>query len=162
MYVSRKTIDSKILLHNIYNKAVNFALCKPAVKSITVSITKIIDNLIVWYNFVKKRSYNDSLNLILKHETCTLTVVNLWLWQIFLENCENSNACKNIEKFFSWLNLPWSWSLKFFLYNDLLKLAMWFFLSLFFWIWNIRVRRQDAETLEFLSFKPNIRYSTKQ
>ena len=75
---------------------------------------------------------------------------NKWKSKDFIiKNCQNSNASENIKKFFSWLNLPWSWWLKSLLCNNLLKLAVWFFFIIY-WTLNIRVNIQRM--LGFLEF----------
>ena len=76
---------------------------------------------------------------LVSFQTCTRELVSFRRWSdhrvtgeegwgyIFLEN---SNACRNIKKFFSRLNLLWLRGLKFSLFNDLDLLKLLFFFSL--------------------------------
>ena len=72
-----KKIVSKLLLHNLIHIIKQLtSFYKPIMKNITVSIK--MKNCRQFNNYVRERSYNDPLSLILKHEARTLTVVNLF------------------------------------------------------------------------------------
>ena len=59
-------------------------------------------------------------------------------------NCKNSNACENVEKSFSWLDLFVTLKIK-----DLLKLVVGSFWSLFHWI----LKKSGHFKFQYLTFK---------
>lgn len=73
------------------------------VKSVTVSMTIELGRKRSW-NDTKLRTslYFDSLGFLFLSKNAAGGKPRTR----FLENCQNSTACENITKFFSWLNLP--------------------------------------------------------
>ena len=97
----------------------------------------------------RKRLYNDPYRFILKCEVFTLTLVNLlsskmtlrrvWETDTFFSKIVGDN-----QKFLSWLNPPWSWRLRFFSLQRLLKTCCTILFSL-----------EHSRFLQFLSPDPN-------
>ena len=85
------------------------------------------------------------------------------MFSLFL-NFKNSNASKNIEKFFSQLNLSWFWRSKSLLLKTTSQNLLYDFCSPFYSTLNIRIKYQNVRISWILSFnsKSNKRIKKKK